>query len=155
LLCALSALSASFAHADQNVFTPTNGRACADHSRGEFGWWRCPGSGRYAAEFADEGNLAAASIWMPSHAPKATNSITWRGAGRVFGEQWPARCCDPPGMAHRHKLGRSRARGGGTDNSAGFDRRGVSGRLHRWATTRCKRNCRKASRRGLPASVLG
>jgi hypothetical protein len=80
LLCALSALSASFAHADQNVFTPTNGPACADHSPAEFGWWRCRGPGRYVAEFADEGNLAAVSIWMPSHAPKATRSFTWRGA---------------------------------------------------------------------------
>jgi hypothetical protein len=90
LLCALSALSASLAHSDENVFTPTNGPACADHSLAAFGWWRCPGAGRYVAEFADEGNLAAVSIWMPSHAPKATKSINWRGAGRVFGEklQW-------------------------------------------------------------------
>jgi len=90
LLCALSALSASLAHADENVFTATNGPTCADHSRAEFGRWRCPGPGRFVAEFADEGNLAAVSIWMPSHASKAPKSITWRGAGRVFGEklQW-------------------------------------------------------------------
>jgi hypothetical protein len=42
------------------------------------------------AEFADEGNLAAISIWMPSHTSRATKSITWRGASRVYGEklQW-------------------------------------------------------------------
>jgi hypothetical protein len=41
-------------------------------------------------EFTDEGNLAAISIWVPRHVPKATKSISWRGAGRVFGEklQW-------------------------------------------------------------------
>jgi hypothetical protein len=90
LFCALLALSASFAHADQNIFTPTNGSACVDHSRAEFGRWRCPGPGRYVAEFTDEGNLAAISIWQPSHAPKPAKPITWRGAGRVFGEklQW-------------------------------------------------------------------
>ena len=34
--------------------------------------------------------MVGVSIWMPRHAPKATKSITWRGAGRVFGKklQW-------------------------------------------------------------------
>lgn len=90
LLCALSALSASLAHADGNVFTLTNGPACMDHSRAEFSSWRCPGPGGFVAEYSDEGNVAGVSIWMPHHAPKATKSITWRGAGRVFGDklQW-------------------------------------------------------------------
>lgn len=90
LLCALSALSSSWAHADENFFTPTNGHACTDRSRSEIRLWRCTGPAGYVAEYADEGNLAAVSIWMPSHAPKATKSITWRGAGRIFGEklQW-------------------------------------------------------------------
>jgi hypothetical protein len=90
LLCTVSALSVSLAQADENVFTPTNGPACTDRSRAEFSSWRCPGPGRYVAEFADEGNLAAVLISMPSRAPKVTKSITWRGAGRIFGEklQW-------------------------------------------------------------------
>lgn len=90
LLCAVSALSASSAQAAENVFTHTNGPACTDRSRAEISSWRCPGPGRYVAEFADEGNLAAVSIWMPSRAPRATRSITWRGTGRVFGDklQW-------------------------------------------------------------------
>jgi hypothetical protein len=90
LLCAVSALSASLAQADENVFTPTNGPACTDRSRAEFSSWRCPGPGRYVADFADEGNLAAVSIWMPSSAPKVTKSVTWRAAGRVYGDklQW-------------------------------------------------------------------
>jgi hypothetical protein len=84
------ALLPSLALADENLFTPTNGRACTDHSRSEFSLRRCPGPGGYVAEFADEGNLAAISIWMPSRKRKAAQSITWRGAGRVFGEklQW-------------------------------------------------------------------
>jgi hypothetical protein len=90
LLCVLSACSASFAHADESIFTPTSGPACTDRSRAEFGLWRCPGPGGYVAEYADEGNLAAVSVWMPSHRRKATQSVTWRGAGRVFGGklQW-------------------------------------------------------------------
>jgi hypothetical protein len=103
LLCALSVLSASFVHADQSIFTPTNGPACADHSRAGFGRWRCPGPGRYVAEFADEGNLAAISIWQPSHAPKAAKPVTWRGAGRVFGEklQWKVTAGRPVGAILR------------------------------------------------------
>jgi len=62
LLFALSALSASFAHADENFFTPVNSRACTDRSRPEFGLWRCPGPAGYVAEYFDEGNLAAISI---------------------------------------------------------------------------------------------
>jgi hypothetical protein len=90
LLFALFVLSASFAHADENFFTPTNSRTCSDRSRPEFGLWRCPGPAGYVAEYFDEGNFAAVSIWMPSHTPKAKTSISWRGAGRVFGEklQW-------------------------------------------------------------------
>jgi len=90
LLFALFALSASFAHADENFFTPTNSRACTDRSRPEFGLWRCLGPAGYVAEYFDEGNLAAVSIWMPSRTSKAKTSISWRGAGRVFGEklQW-------------------------------------------------------------------
>jgi hypothetical protein len=90
LLFALFALSASFAHADENFFTPTNSRACTDRSRPEFGLWRCPGPAGYVAEYFDEGNLAAVSIWTSSRTPKTKTSISWRGAGRVFGEklQW-------------------------------------------------------------------
>ena len=90
LLCALFAFSASFARADENFFTPTHARACTDRSRSEFGLRRCLGPAGYVAELADEGNLAAVSIWMPSRRRKAAQSITWRGAGRVFGEklQW-------------------------------------------------------------------
>jgi hypothetical protein len=90
LLGALSALSVSTAHADVSIFTLTSGSTCKDRSRAEFGSWRCPGPGGYVAEFGDEGNLAAISVWMPSKRRRATQFITWRGIGRVFGEklQW-------------------------------------------------------------------
>jgi hypothetical protein len=90
LLLALSALSASIAQAEENIFMPTSGPACTDRSHSEFGSWRCPGPGGYVAEYSDEGNIAGVSIWMPRQKRKAASAITWRGAGRVFGEklQW-------------------------------------------------------------------
>jgi hypothetical protein len=143
LLCAVSALSASLAHADENVFTATNGPACADHSRAGFGRWRCPGPGRYVAEFADEGNLAAVSIWMPSHAPKATRPVTWRGAGRVFGEKLEWRVDNGRPIAAILRIWRTDTKLDGQEREVeeliilrvSIDG-GVPGGFHRWATTR-------------------
>jgi hypothetical protein len=88
LLCALSALSVSMARAD--VFTQTHGRACTDRARALYSLWNCPGPAGYVAEYGDEGNVVAVAIWMPRHTRRADRAVTWRGAGRVFGEklQW-------------------------------------------------------------------
>jgi hypothetical protein len=86
----LWALSASFAHADESVFTPTNGPSCTHRSRAQFGSWRCPGPRRYVAEYGDEGNIVGISIWMLRPKHNGGRAINWRGAGRIFGDklQW-------------------------------------------------------------------
>jgi hypothetical protein len=86
----LSALSVSTAHATESIFTPTNGSTRTDHSRAEYGSWRCPGPGGYVTEFGDEGNVVGVSVWVPRQKQNAPPAISWRGAGRVFGEklQW-------------------------------------------------------------------
>jgi hypothetical protein len=90
LLLALSAFFSSFAHAEENMFTPTHGRTCTDRSRAEISSLRCAGPNGYVAEYGDEGNVVAVAIWMPSRTRKADRAIIWRGTGRVFGEklQW-------------------------------------------------------------------
>jgi len=90
LLGALSALSVSTAHADVSIFTLTSGSTCKDRSPAEFGSWRCPGPGGYVAEFGDEGNIVGVSIWLPHRGKRAARAVTWRSAGRAFGEklQW-------------------------------------------------------------------
>jgi hypothetical protein len=96
-LFALSAFFSSFAHAEENTFTPTRGHACTDRSRAEFSSSRCAGPSGYVAEYDDEGNVVAVAIWMPSYTRKADRAITWRGTGRIFGEklQWRLRGGDP------------------------------------------------------------
>lgn len=97
LFCALFSLSAAFANSGGNIFTVTNGRACEDRSRSEVGLWRCPGPAGYIAEYGDEGNVARFAIWMPRHRTLAARAVTWRGAGRVFGErlQWKVSAGEP------------------------------------------------------------
>jgi hypothetical protein len=97
LLFALSAFFSSFAHAEENMFTPTHGRTCTDRSRAEFSSWHCAGPNGYVSEFGDEGNVVAVTIWMPSQTRRADRAVTWRGAGRVFDEklQWRLHGGDP------------------------------------------------------------
>jgi len=53
-------LNASNAPADErSVYMPTHGSKCIDRSREHEGAWSCPGPSSYAADFRDEGNLAA------------------------------------------------------------------------------------------------
>lgn len=76
-------------HAAQGsyVYTPTHGASCADRSGEAFNQWRCPGPAGYVAEYADEGNIAGIAIWRPTQQQRASLSVSWRGAGRVFGEK--------------------------------------------------------------------
>lgn len=69
------------------VYTPTHGASCSDRSRESFSQWRCPGPGDYVAEYADEGNLAGIAIWRPATRREPPRAVSWRGAGRVFGEK--------------------------------------------------------------------
>jgi hypothetical protein len=97
LLFALSAFFSPFAHGEESIFTPTHGSPCTDRSRAEVGSWRCAGPSGYVAEYGDEGNVVAIAIWMPRHTRRADRTVTWRGAGRVFGEklQWRVDSGDP------------------------------------------------------------
>lgn len=85
----LVTLTAPLAHAAQetNVYTATRGPSCDDRSRSSFSQWRCPGPAGYVAEYADEGNIAGISIWRPIGQQRSPLSVSWRGAGRVFGEK--------------------------------------------------------------------
>ncbi|WP_050789564.1 hypothetical protein [Afipia sp. 1NLS2] len=39
------------------------------------------------AEYADEGNIAGIALWHPTRQQHSPLSVSWRGAGRVFGEK--------------------------------------------------------------------
>ncbi len=69
------------------VYTPTHGVSCSDRSRESFSQWRCPGPGGYVAEYVDEGNVAGIAIWRPATRRTSPRAVSWRGAGRVFGEK--------------------------------------------------------------------
>jgi hypothetical protein len=79
-------LRASIAVADErNVYTPTHGPKCVDRSREHEGAWSCPGPSGYAADFHDEGNLAAFTIRPPGRGKKAA-AYVFSGRKRVFGD---------------------------------------------------------------------
>ncbi len=69
------------------IYTPTHGPSCKDRSREGFSRWRCPGPAGYVAEYADEGNIAGIALWHPTRQQHSPLSVSWRGAGRVFGEK--------------------------------------------------------------------
>jgi hypothetical protein len=69
------------------VYTATHGPSCTDRSREGFGRWRCPGPDGYVAEYVDEGNVAGIAIWRPTRQQRSAVSVSWRGAGRVFGDK--------------------------------------------------------------------
>jgi hypothetical protein len=80
-------LNATIALADErNAYTPTHGPKCIDRSREHEGAWSCPGPSGYAADFSDEGNLAAFSIRLPGQGKRAAAAYAFRGLGRVFGD---------------------------------------------------------------------
>jgi hypothetical protein len=80
-------LSASTALADErSVYTPTHGSKCIDRSREYEGAWSCPGPSGYAADFSDEGNLAAISVRPPRRWKRPAAAYAFRGLGRVFGD---------------------------------------------------------------------
>jgi hypothetical protein len=39
------------------------------------------------AEYTDEGNIAGIALWHPTRQQRSPLSVSWRGAGRVFGEK--------------------------------------------------------------------
>lgn len=88
-LIALLSLAMPGGRAAQNtyVYTDTHGPSCTDRSREGFGRWRCPGPNGYVAQYADEGNIAAIAVWLPTRQRQSTTSVSWRGAGRVFGDK--------------------------------------------------------------------
>ncbi|CEG09232.1 hypothetical protein BN961_02655 [Afipia felis] len=69
------------------VYAPTHGPSCDDRSREGFNQWRCPGPVGYVAEYMDEGNIAGIAIWRPNAQRASSHAVSWRGAGRVFGEK--------------------------------------------------------------------
>jgi hypothetical protein len=86
LAVALMVASTAAASATQSLYTATRGPACKDSSKVYFSVWRCPGPAGYAAEYSDEGNLAAVALWIPGRrSRRAATSLVWRGGGRVFG----------------------------------------------------------------------
>jgi hypothetical protein len=87
LAFALTIASTVATNAAQSVYTTTRGPACKDGSKAHFKVWRCPGPAGYAAEYSDEGNLAAVALWIPGRTSRrAATSVVWRGGGRVFGD---------------------------------------------------------------------
>lgn len=79
----------SAVHAAQGayIYTPTHGPSCKDRSREGFNRWRCPGPVGYLAEYADEGNIVGIAIWHSKWQRHSALAVSWRGAGRVFGEK--------------------------------------------------------------------
>jgi hypothetical protein len=87
LAVALMLASAAAANAAQSLYTTTRGSACKDGSTAHFSVSRCPGPTGYAAEYSDEGNVAAVAIGIPGRTSRrAATSLVWRGGGRVFGD---------------------------------------------------------------------
>ena len=70
---------------ERSVYMPAHGSKCVDRSREHEGAWSCPGPSGYAADFSDEGNLAAFSIRPPGRR-KGAAAYVFSGRGRVFGE---------------------------------------------------------------------
>jgi hypothetical protein len=70
---------------EHNAYMPTNGARCTDRSRQHEGAWSCPGPAGYAADFSDEGNLAAFAIRPPGRMEKVV-AYVFPGRDRVFGD---------------------------------------------------------------------
>lgn len=89
LVVGLLSMAAPTVHAAQGsyVYTPTHGASCADRSREGFSRWRCSGPADYVAEYTDEGNIAGIALWHPTRQRHSPLAVSWRGAGRVFGEK--------------------------------------------------------------------
>jgi len=89
LIIGLLTVGISAVHAAEGsyIYTPTHGPSCADRSREGFNQWRCPGPAGYVAEYADEGNIVGVAIWQPKRQRHSPLAVSWRGAGRVFGEK--------------------------------------------------------------------
>lgn len=89
MIAGLLSVAAPTVHAAQGsyVHTPTHGPSCADRSREGFSRWRCLGPAGYVAEYTDEGNIAGIALWHPIRQQRTPLSVSWRGAGRVFGEK--------------------------------------------------------------------
>ena len=79
------------------VYTATHGASCSDRLRESVSQWRCPGPGGYVAEYLDEGSVAGIAIWRPATRRASSRAVSWRGAGRVFGEklEWRLRNGEP------------------------------------------------------------
>jgi hypothetical protein len=87
LAVALTIASTAAASAAQSLYTTTRGPACKDASKAYFSVRRCPGPAGYAAEYSDEGNVAAVALWIPGPTSRrAATSVVWRSGGRVFGD---------------------------------------------------------------------
>ncbi|WP_459592762.1 hypothetical protein [Bradyrhizobium diazoefficiens] len=83
LACLLAASGAEAA--EQHVYMSTQGPSCVDQSRRYEGAWSCRGPAGYAADFSDEGNMAAVALRPPGRLEKVI-AYVFRGSGRVFGD---------------------------------------------------------------------
>jgi hypothetical protein len=91
------AAPAADAAQDSYLYTPTRGSACSNRARQHVNQWRCPGPAGFVAEYGDEGNVVGLAIWRAATRPKSPRMISWRGAGRIFGEklEWRIRDGEP------------------------------------------------------------
>jgi hypothetical protein len=76
------------AHAGESAYTPTRGKTCRQMVTGSHASvWQCPGPAGYSAEFADEGNVVTVAVGPKGRTKRRDREgLTWRGAGRVFGD---------------------------------------------------------------------
>jgi hypothetical protein len=91
LALAVLTMLASPTLAQESVYTPTRGSVCRESgSQSAFNVWQCPGPAGFEVEFADEGNIVGVAVGRPDDKRKIGPPVSWRGAGRVFGDklQW-------------------------------------------------------------------